>query len=505
MAQPFYKYADNPTVYRGTDNHAFSSWDEFTKAGGANNLIETRAPASSTGAPPGFYVGPAPQTSALAGMKEDLNKFQLQTFEEQETPAQRKSSLIEQNITKTQGEYDTGLADYKSLVEKYKTMEMPNLYGDFNQLRQQQGIPQLEGQFTDTRQERRELPYTQRANTGNAGVATEGQLGAQVQQADIPLEAREANLIDRLKLANDFVTQAVNLKDKDASTAREALSNAINLMGNTLQLSDSHLKSLKADQQNLSEEQQREKDQAAKTLASILDLTKGSSFDDLDPETQKVITKAAANSSLTLGAIKTAMQNNISNTDSESVATLALKYPDAGIKLTDTFEAASSKLSKSRIYQDQVRGPVGSDSGVGPGKITKFTPDESKRLLAAGFNNNDISQIQADVNQYGVDKVVEGMSAAQATAIRNVLGGTTPTQEAAAKEASKQFLTKDYFKKLYPTKTLEEEAKKAGYMIKKDWARDVPDTDGYLRYLEQTVEVYREAGYTDQEILKMMQ
>src|SRR4051812_7712383 len=37
-----YKYANNPTVYRAGDNYAFGSWDELTKAYGANPQIQER-------------------------------------------------------------------------------------------------------------------------------------------------------------------------------------------------------------------------------------------------------------------------------------------------------------------------------------------------------------------------------------------------------------------------------------------------------------------------------
>lgn len=50
-------------------------------------------------------------------------------------------------------------------------------------------------------------------------------------------------------------------------------------------------------------------------------------------------------------------------TEQNMVLDMANKYQDAGILPTDTLSQASSKLKNSRIYQDQVRGPVGSGSG----------------------------------------------------------------------------------------------------------------------------------------------
>lgn len=50
-------------------------------------------------------------------------------------------------------------------------------------------------------------------------------------------------------------------------------------------------------------------------------------------------------------------------TEQNMVLDMANKYQDAGILPTDTLSQASSKLKNSRIYQDQVRGPVGSGGG----------------------------------------------------------------------------------------------------------------------------------------------
>ena len=59
----------------------------------------------------------------------------------------------------------------------------------------------------------------------------------------------------------------------------------------------------------------------------------------------------------------------ISSSDTQAEKTQVLnlmsKYPDAGIQPSDDLNTASSKLRSSRIYQDQVRGPVGSGGGAG--------------------------------------------------------------------------------------------------------------------------------------------
>ena len=62
-------------------------------------------------------------------------------------------------------------------------------------------------------------------------------------------------------------------------------------------------------------------------------------------------------------------------------------------------------------------------------------------------------------------------------------------------DQSKQFLTREFLSTTYGEEALKKAAKEAGYK----------DSDAYLAYLGTLIEQYRKAGYTDQEILKMMQ
>lgn len=50
--------------------------------------------------------------------------------------------------------------------------------------------------------------------------------------------------------------------------------------------------------------------------------------------------------------------------DVEFVQQLRAKYPDAGITINDSATTASQKLNNSRIYREEVRGPVGSTTGT---------------------------------------------------------------------------------------------------------------------------------------------
>lgn len=58
-----------------------------------------------------------------------------------------------------------------------------------------------------------------------------------------------------------------------------------------------------------------------------------------------------------------ALQGQVKVNEEKAVVTdLLTKYPDAGISLNDTLATAQSKLGNSKIYREQVRGPVGAAS-----------------------------------------------------------------------------------------------------------------------------------------------
>ena len=78
--------------------------------------------------------------------------------------------------------------------------------------------------------------------------------------------------------------------------------------------------------------------------------------------------------------------------DTELVYNMAGKYVDAGILPTDTLAAAQAKLKNSRIYQDQVRGPVrvggggggGGGGGDGGDEVSDF--DYARQIIEANPN-----------------------------------------------------------------------------------------------------------------------
>ena len=65
---------------------------------------------------------------------------------------------------------------------------------------------------------------------------------------------------------------------------------------------------------------------------------------------------------------------------------LMTKYPDAGISLTDSTTSAQAKVSKSKIYQDQVRAP---SSGGGGSTASKTTTTDLVNTISSALQSNN--------------------------------------------------------------------------------------------------------------------
>jgi len=362
----------------------------------------------------GFTVGAPIRSRAeeLAAVKEDLNTTQNQVFSEQSAPAKRKSSSIQDQIESESAANSAAREEFDSLRKRLTELTAPSYADEYAKLRQSQGVPAIEGQFLDVRQTRRELPFTERANTGNAGIATESQLNAQTRQKDIPLEAREANLIDRLKLASDFVANSLKFKEMDVNTSRQALSDAINLVGETINISRGSLNDLRA----AKDKEQARQDGALKfrlenNISTPFFNVGGTIYDSGSLEGIPSEEAFQERYSMTLqDAVAKGLLTTISGetaNDKALALDLASKYPDAGILSSDTFAKASAKLKNSRIYQEQVRAPVGAGGGGGG-----VQPGDDPQLYA-GLSTPTATAVRAQVNGFKTEPTVQNFATVQ--------------------------------------------------------------------------------------------
>lgn len=90
----------------------------------------------------------------------------------------------------------------------------------------------------------------------------------------------------------------------------------------------------------------------------------------------------------------------------EQVGSLMASYPDAGIRATDTITQAEAKLSKSRIYQDEVRPPV--SAGGGP----STEPGDDPQLYV-GLTPQTATAVRSQVSTFKSEPLVQNFATVQ--------------------------------------------------------------------------------------------
>jgi hypothetical protein len=150
------------------------------------------------------------------------------------------------------------------------------------------------------------------------------------------------------------------------------------------------------------------------------------------------------------------------------------------------------------------------DGGSGSGdsgkaekpSIVTISPEKKQSLVSAGFNAQEIDTIESDVSEFGLQAVLDGLeNEEEKQAVRAVYN------KSASKE-NEVFLNEDYFKSLFGEEELKKVAKEAGLVTGGDDFipfNESGDVEAYLKQLMSTVELYRQAGYSDKEILTKMQ
>ena len=210
-----------------------------------------------------------------------------------------------------------------------------------------------------------------------------GQQASVMRQANLQLQtlaAQKAPLIDQLKLASETRQQGIE-------ALKFMIENNANDMDFVTKMREVTLEV---------EKTQKAEQEAAKNFALENGVTKafynvgGTVYRTADGKAYSTEEQAFAD-----GVSRD--WSNVQTVDSSSqnekglVLDLASKYADAGISPNDSLAVAQSKLLKSRIYQDQVRGPVGPGSETGVLGLTNQQIDNISPLVTQ-FQNSPIVQ-----------------------------------------------------------------------------------------------------------------
>lgn len=126
----------------------------------------------------------------------------------------------------------------------------------------------------------------------------------------------------------------------------------------------------------------------------------------------------------------------------------------------DTNGQINVKKAASAVPQKDTSG---SDNGLTGGKV-KITAEDSRVLVGAGFSTAEITQIVADVNEYGIDSVLAGVSdPTQKKAIQKVFGVESKVTRIQLMQTVTLKMAQDGLRDAYTTQELEELASDNGF------------------------------------------
>jgi hypothetical protein len=202
------------------------------------------------------------------------------------------------------------------------------------------------------------------------------------------------------------------------------------------------------------------------------------------------------NNQITLDDLTDEEKDTLATTLGVSKTDLAQKYKEYETANTEKPEFFNLSEGQSRYSVDPKTGEVVEVAKKGKTYAPKDGASGDKSY--SSFSSSDIDNIYADFDSgASISQMKVGLSKDEADAIDDLY------KEWQGNKDKKQFLTKDYFKNIFTDDQLKESAKEAGFRgVLSSWSSE---KEKYLTSLENTVKEYRNAGYTDQEILKLMQ
>lgn len=169
----------------------------------------------------------------------------------------------------------------------------------------------------------------------------------------------------------------------------------------------------------------------------------------------------------------------------------------------DKMRGAKNLADAAQIGSNYLKGSLYNANGTEPSsqKDFEFSASEVQTLLGSGLDRTAIQQIESEINSgKTVDDIINTYQFTdnQIQTIYSVFGQDYKPEN--------KFITADYLLSLYGgrnSSALKQALKDGGY---KHWyMNENTEVNNFLNDLMSTVEAYRQAGYSDEDILKQMQ
>lgn len=273
----------------------------------------------------------------------------------------------------------------------------------------------------------------------------------QLAEVSLSIEREQKQINDMLKSINDYKIDIYNLQNEQAQQTRLAIQTEFNIVSK---------------------------------------LKEGDSWTDMFgnvwegiAETDPFFTSASIVSMMK--EIPMGTTQTITAPDGTTMEVTGIMSLDANTKIYQSIDNAGNMHI---VQVDENTGEVkelGVVRGVGKTKTIpagekpsrfKLSSDDRGRLLAVGLSDPDITALESDIREFGFETAAEGLTDEQKNVTSQILKGLTTLQA----EEDEPFLDETFLFDL-------------GLRRKK------------LREALESIELYRGAGYTDKEILKLMQ
>lgn len=521
----FYKYGDSATVFQDSDTNAFSSADQAFKAGVKKDWsnVETRqrTPAPAPVSTPTFSFmdksiydvnqnplqvsnSSTPVDNAVSTLGNNINKASVQTSDPNGLLATLQANQLKQNedfakYDAEQKKYNDSLQTQREALAKRKEDALKQLDAEYN----------TEKATKEANYKTSIEPYNRRLQ-----LLKDTPYGANATiEEDLKLKMAGIEQSHKLEMDTLFnhrqssiATALSAYEDKDFALAESMMKNAKesekliydrnqDFLSMSLQMQQEQRAQQIADYNKLKEEkanQQEAQKFAIENGISAPFYSIGKTVYRTGDNKAYSSPEEAQADGVDISSWKNVQQIATgSKAEADYVKNLANQYGDT-VFPTMTAEQAQKAMQYSRIYQDKVRPP---NNSLTDKNTFKFDSSARGQLLSKNFTNDEITQIESDLQKYSVEQVTNGMTAEQKKAIKFVLDNASYSQQQKDTESK---LTRQNLSNLFGIPDNNEKGSIFGFDHGKTNAEKLSE-------LENTVKKYKDVGYTDAEILKLMQ
>jgi hypothetical protein len=182
--------------------------------------------------------------------------------------------------------------------------------------------------------------------------------------------------------------------------------------------------------------------------------------------------------------------------DANTIGEMMLKYPNSGIKFSDTVQQAIIKAQQEADTQKSQT----SDQKAIQYNLVK------QRVVQVAYSNG--GKIEPKEYQGMRDELIAGGLGSYLDDFEKVASQYLSYEDKnkVGIQTEQQFLNTDYFRNIFTSEQLKKAAKEAGYTAGGFLGFGVGEQgiNDYLNYLMTTISQYRKAGFSDEEILSLM-